>query len=385
VLERSRLGRLTASRWSDPGLAAGLTAICFVEMAARPEVASSPLAFVFMALLAAPVAARRTHPVHAALAAAATLVAASGLQGDFPPSIAFIIPAVLAYSCGAHAVGRAGAAGVGVLVVAMQVAIGFSEFPNVEIAFGTLPPWWGGRELRKRRALVAELAERNRELEAQQDSFARLAVTRERARIACELHDIVAHHLAVIVVQAGAGRMAAPTRIDDGGERIRGERFRGIRNSGELALADMARLVDVLHADSGNAGRPDRLRLLLEQASAGGIDLRVTPLPRDAVLPAQVEDAAYRIVQEGLTNAMKHAPGSEVRVRLTASGDGLQIEVTDSGESPSSTLAASGSGVGLAGMRERVAALGGDLHAGPDSGGWTLHARLPLTQVIPAG
>lgn len=382
MFERSALSRLTAGRWSDMGLAAGLTALCFVEMVARPEIASSPLAFVFMILLGAPAAARRTYPVQAAVATAVILVAASTLLGNFPPNLAFVLPAVLAYSCGAHAAGRAGAIGVGMLVIAMQVAIGFSEFPNAEIAFGTLPPWWGGRELRKRRALVAELAERNRELDSQQDAFARLAVRRERARIARELHDIVAHHLAVIVVQAGAGRLAAPSGIDDGGER-----FRGIRNSGELALADMARLVDVLHADSGGSGRQDRLRLLLDQAAAGGIELRVTPLPGDALLPAEVEDTAYRIVQEGLTNAMKHAPGSEVRVRLTATGDELEVEVSNAGESPTSTLAALGSGMGLTGMRQRVEALGGDLDAGPDPAGWTLRARLPLTtgQVIPAG
>jgi signal transduction histidine kinase len=195
------------------------------------------------------------------------------------------------------------------------------------------------------------------------------------------LHDIVAHHLAVIVVQAGAGRLAAP-----GPAEQRAQRFATIRQSAGQALADMARLLDILQAGNREHGL-GRLRRLLTQAQAGGLDLRVAPLPSDLQLPDDVEDGAYRVLQEGLTNAIKHAPGAEVHVRLTVNDGHLEIELLDRGATDVSSLAISGSGLGLIGMRERIESLGGHLTAGPRSGGgWSLHARLPLAPapLIPA-
>jgi signal transduction histidine kinase len=200
-------------------------------------------------------------------------------------------------------------------------------------------------------------------------------VRRERARIARELHDIVAHHLAVIVVQAGAGRLAGP----ENGESA-AARFATIRQSDDQALAEMSRPVDIIHADSGATGHgQDRLRTLFERAEAGGLHLEVSPLPADIRLPPELEEEALRVVREGLTNAIKHAPGARVQVRLASTGDWLEIEVRDHGGGAPSRLAESGSGLGLTGMRERVEALGGDLEAGPYGGGWRLHARLPAT------
>jgi signal transduction histidine kinase len=263
---------------------------------------------------------------------------------------------------------------VAALLVSLQVAEGFTDFPNVEFIFETLPAWWVGRQIRLRNELVRELAERTEELGAEQDAFARLSVRRERARIARELHDIVAHHLAVMVVQAGAGRMSAT------GNRERAvQRFEGIRQSGGQALAEMARLVDVLHADRGGSNGHDRFRVLVDRANAGGLDVDVTPLPVQVTLPTEVEDAAYRLVQEGLTNAMKHAPGAEVRVRLAVRDGALEVEVRDAGAVNTSVLAATGSGLGLTGMRERIETIGGSLNAGAlPRGGWCLTARLPL-------
>jgi signal transduction histidine kinase len=284
-----------------------------------------------------------------------------------------IVPAV-AFSCGAHASRRGGLAAVAALAVCQQLAVGFSEFPNFEVYFATLGPWWVGVQVRRRRRLVSELAERTAQLEAEQDAFARLSVRRERARIARELHDIVAHHLAVIVVQAGAGRMAPATH----GEGAAG-RLRSIREAGDQALAEMSRLVDIIHADDGGSERGrDRLRALIDQVTAGGVDLEVAPLPPGVELPAEVEQDALRVVREGLTNAMKHAPGSRVHVRLALAGDALEVEVRDHGGGAPSSLAATGSRLGLTGMRERIESLGGSLDAGPDDAhGWRLRARLP--------
>jgi signal transduction histidine kinase len=328
---------------------------------------SSPLAPALLVATAATLAVRRTHPVAAAAIATALLLAASPLDGSFPPASAAPIPLILCYSCGAHASLRKGLAAVIGLVAASQIAMGFSEFPNVEILFGTLAPWWVGWEIGKRRRLVGELEQRTRELETAEDDFVQLSLRRERARIARELHDIVAHHLAVIVVQAGAGRMAG-----SGGDTPPGQRLAGIRQSGDQALAEMSRLVDLIHADGGPARNgTDRLSALVNDARAAGLKVDVVG---DAPLP----DAALRVVQEGLTNAMKHAPGARVEVRLRQRDDSVEIEVRDHGGGQPSALARTGAGLGLDGMRERVESLGGSLEAGPcPEGGWRVRAQLP--------
>jgi signal transduction histidine kinase len=197
-------------------------------------------------------------------------------------------------------------------------------------------------------------------------------VERERARIARELHDIVAHHLAVIVVQAGAGRVATA----EGAEAA--ERFARIRSSGEQALADMERLVGLLDPEHETSeGRPS-IEVLVDQAQAAGLRMTTSPLPPDLALSPEVEQVAYRIVQEGLTNAIKHAPGSEMTLRVAARGGELEIELWNAGGQGSSSLAHAGSGLGLRGLRERVAELGGSLEAGPRGGGWRLAAAIPL-------
>ncbi len=313
-----------------------------------------------------------------------------GLRPDFVNSAAPALPlAVLAFVTGAWLSRRSGLVGALALMASIQVAMGFADFPNVEIALIVLIPWWAGTELRARRALVTRLAARQRQLEAAEDSYVRLSVRRERAVIARELHDIVAHHLAVIVVQAGAGRMAA-----NGTPETRAARFRTIASAGEQALTDMARLIDVLQADgTGEGGGFARLPALLAQAAAGGLDVHMTPLPHQVELGASVESAAVAVIHESLTNAIKHAPGAVVEIRLDLTADALVIEVTDDGPAARSTLSATGAGLGLAGMRERVEALGGTLTAGPQAGGWQLRASLPRVrhpsqggaQVHPAG
>ena len=152
---------------------------------------------------------------------------------------------VLSYGCGAYASPVKGGSAVAAMIIAMQVAMGFSEFPNVEILFPTLVPYWAGREVGLRNALVRRLAQRTAELHAEQAAFAELSVQRERARIARELHDIVAHHLAVVVVQAGAGRMA---RL--GPSQRTSERFDAIRQGCGQALAEMSRLVGIIEAET---------------------------------------------------------------------------------------------------------------------------------------
>jgi signal transduction histidine kinase len=241
----------------------------------------------------------------------------------------------------------------------------------VPLALATAGPWLAGFAIRGRQALLDSLSTRTRELEDEQDNLARLSVQGERARIARELHDIVAHHLAVIVVQAGAGRVA-PGEQDEATER-----FARIRQSGEQALAEMERLVDLLQADPAEEGG-HRIDLLLDQAQAAGLRLSASRLPPDLSLSPEAERLAYRVVQEGLTNAMKHAPGSEVSLRVSATAGELEIELRNWGGEGRSSLAETGSGLGLRGLRERLEGLGGRLEAEPDGGGWRLHADIPL-------
>jgi signal transduction histidine kinase len=373
VAEHSAVRRALANPWFDRALAIGFSLICLTQLFGDPSATHSVPAALLVVALCSTVLERRRHPLAAVafLAAGVLAAAAAGFHGNFPPAAGAPVVFILAYSCGQYSPFRSGLLAVVGLTIAMQVEVGLGNFPNVEIGFLTIAPWWVGWEVGRRRRLVSALRERARELEAAQEDFVRLSVRRERARIARELHDIVAHHLAVIVVQAGAGRLAG---TENGTPAV--ERLATIRQSGDQALAEMSRLVDIIHADTVRADAgADRLRALVEEARAGGLDVEVTPVP----LPDEVEADALRIVQEGLTNAMKHAPGAHVAIRLAATDDALEIELRDRGGSGPTGLAETGAGLGLSGMRERVESLGGTLEAGPcEDGGWQIDARLPI-------
>lgn len=374
--EPRRLQGLRIGPRSELALALALLAAALAEQLARPDTEHSLRAAAWILAVWAPILVRRTHPAWGACAAAAVIVAAPDLRGDFPPAtLAVLEPLILAYSCGAHGPLRAGLAATVALTVAIQIHVGFAEAPNAEIAIATLPPWWVGLEVRRRLELVRELAARTREVEAEEESFIRLSVQRERARIARDLHDIVSHHLALMVIQAGAGRLAEPWRAD-----VAAARMRTIRDAGVEALTEADRLVAMLQP-RGTAA--PRLASLLERARATGA--RVVVAPADPSLPPEIEAIAYRVVQEALTNAMKHAPGAAVDIRV-AVGDGeLVITVRNDTSDQTSAIADTGSGAGLAGMRERLAALGGRLDAGPTAdGGFRACARLPLRRSPPA-
>jgi len=208
----------------------------------------------------------------------------------------------------------------------------------------------------------------------------------ERARIARELHDVVAHHISMISVQAETARLATPGMPDRGADRLR-----AIGDMARAALTDMQQLLGVLRQDADPEvanRRPqpglDQLAELLDQArdasdSATRLIVRGRLLPLDPV----VELAAYRIAQEALTNARRHAPGAAVDVELHYCADGLQLRIRDNGPGPlAENGAVSAAGHGLAGMRERAAAVGGELHTGSAlGGGFLVEARLPAKTV----
>jgi signal transduction histidine kinase len=203
------------------------------------------------------------------------------------------------------------------------------------------------------------------------------ALMEERARIARELHDVVAHHVSMVAVQAETARLTTPGMPEEGQERLL-----AIGDTAREALTEMRRLLGVLRADAaGDAERAPQPGLgelpdLIEGARAAGTTVRLTVSGPAAPLPPGVDLTAYRIVQEALTNARRHAPGAEVEVELRFAADALHLRVSDNGLGPED---AEPKGHGLLGMRERAAMVGGTLSAGrADGGGFAVDAELPL-------
>jgi signal transduction histidine kinase len=246
--------------------------------------------------------------------------------------------------------------------------------------------WLGGRAQRKR-ALQAETAEQRADhAESDREAAARIAVAEERTRIARELHDIVAHAVSVMVLQVGAVRHSLPDELAEDADALQ-----GVERTGRTALGDMRRLLGALRRDGEDpdlAPQPGlaRLEALLQDVRDAGlpVDLEVDgdPFP----LPQGIDVSAYRIVQEGLTNALKHARASEARVVIGYGSDELRIDVSDDGPGNGAGTAAAGAsgdglGHGLIGIRERVKIYGGEMSAaaGQAGAGFTLSTRLPVT------
>jgi signal transduction histidine kinase len=236
-----------------------------------------------------------------------------------------------------------------------------------------------GVATRTRLAYLGQLAERARRLEVERDQRAALAVAAERSRIAREMHDIVAHNLAVMVALADGAAMTAATA-----PRRSAEAMTQVADTGRQALTEMRRLLGLLRADGDGRGpQPGLADLddLLAQVRAAGVRVEITRTGAPGAYGAGAGLAVYRIVQEALTNTLKHAgPGARAHVRLEYAADGVDLEVSDDGGSAPRPAGAGGepAGHGLAGMRERAAAYGGDVRAGPrpDRPGWLVRARL---------
>ncbi|WP_432248468.1 sensor histidine kinase [Streptomyces sanyensis] len=259
-------------------------------------------------------------------------------------------------------------------------------FFTVVMALPFVLAWVLGDSVRTRRAYFAQLEERATRLEKEREAQAKVAVAAERARIARELHDVVAHNVSVMVVQADGAAYVLDSAPDQAKQALE-----TISGTGRQALAEMRRLLGVLRTgDAPESGeyvpQPDvgQIEDLVEQVRGAGltVDFRVEGTPRP--LPSGVELTAYRIVQEALTNTRKHGgPEAGASVRLVYFDDGLGLLVEDDGRGASHELyedgGADGRGHGLIGMRERVGMVGGTLDAGPrPGGGFRISALLPL-------
>ena len=239
--------------------------------------------------------------------------------------------------------------------------------------------WLAGFALRERGAQAEAAEKRAAQAERERDIASRLAVAEERARIARELHDVVAHAVSVMVLQVGAVRHGLPEADDR-------DALESVEHAGRTALTEMRRLLGAMRSDGESAElapQPglDDLHPLLEELGRAGLPVQLHVEGERYPLPRALDLSAYRIVQEGLTNALKHAQAAEAEVTVRYRAEELELEVRDDGRGSADS---DGLGHGLVGIRERVKIYGGEMTAGtPAEGGFVLSARLPLgeTQV----
>jgi signal transduction histidine kinase len=318
--------------------------------------------------------ARRTYPLLAAVAGGVLggVIALVGSDSNADAfSLLFVPVFLLAYSLG---VDRRVVRSVGALLV-LGAGVQAAAWPwNPFVIVALVGPFALGVVSRSRTALADQLAIRGRELAAEEELFAAEAARYERLRIARELHDIVAHSVSVMVIQAAAGQ-----RLAARDPALAAEAFDTISAVARQAEAEIEQLVDLL--DTGKPAADDGLRLITElvtRAAATGLDVGCRFDVAAERLSARAAQTAYRVVQESLTNALKHAPGAPVQITISGSARRLQLSIA-SGQSAArrSGLETSGAGRGLAGMRERVAACGGEFCVGPADGGWLVTASIP--------
>ncbi|WP_148571917.1 sensor histidine kinase [Nocardioides caldifontis] len=327
--------------------------------------------------LALPLAVRRTRPVLAAVLVGAALVAQAWLGGTVGFG-SFLAGLVALFSVGRH-VARTPDALAGALpvlaggAVAMASSIGEEPAELFFPLFYTSAAWGLGRALRVLEQRSAQLRRYNEVLARDQETTARLAVAGERIRLARELHDVLAHTVMVMVWQAEEAE-----ELLDSPDRAR-ESLTNVQDAGRRGLAELRRLIDVLREDELDLPAPElsELPALTSLLSGSGLSVSLElDVPSSAVLPPGLGNAVYRLVQEALTNVLRHSHAEAVSVHVTASAGTLRCSVVDPG--PRRTVPRPGSGHGLVGMQERVAPYGGTVEAGEDGTGFRVTAEVPL-------
>jgi signal transduction histidine kinase len=333
-------------------------------------------------LLGPPLVVRRRLPLVPIAAAVTAIVVQAVTTGDAPEGAGLLLPVVVAlYSVAAYGSRRQALLGLALAVVGAvvhdvndpQVRTGEQIWGDVFFEIAVFAVWLGGLFVRSRRELTA-LERRAEELERRHAQ----AVADERARIARELHDVIAHNISVVVVQA----VAAMGILDRQPERAR-QPLERIEQSGHEALAELRRLLGILREDDDQRDLTPQpalgdLETLIDGVRSAGLPVELHVEGPVRPLPRGVDLSAYRILQEALTNVLKHAGPASARVSVRYGGDWLELEVIDDGRAEGAWNGA-GSGHGLIGMRERVALYGGDLEAGPQDGaGFVVRARLPI-------
>jgi signal transduction histidine kinase len=341
----------------------------------------------FVLALVIPVVFRRKHPVGAF--AVATAAGAAQVLVNVRPNMADVAIVVLLYTLAAYRPRQISVAGLAVCIIGSAAAVSrwapvrltlldWIMVGSIMFAGPSLLAWVLGDSMRYRRAYYASLEDRAARLERERDAQAQIAAAAERARIARELHDVVAHNVSVMVVQADGASYALAREPDKARQALA-----AIASTGRQALDEMRRMLGVLRSGDGETGLAPlpgigQLGELLQQTRASGLAVAFAVEGVPAPLPGGVALAAYRIVQESLTNTRKHGgQNASAQVTLRYCEDMLVLRITDDGRG--AAAAADGAGHGLTGMRERVALYGGTLRAGPrPGGGYQVTARLPL-------
>jgi signal transduction histidine kinase len=378
-------------RWSviwdvrDWVLCAVITAVMLVEVVTWSGRDLST-AIPFGLMMTVPLAARRWQPIPAYVI---SLLGVEGLIRTMPLHDGFgfdndsatlsVTYFVMIFSLGAHTRGREVWVSSLLIVLTMvsfyvDEAEGFDGGDLLFVAFFVGGPWAAGLALRLR----SELAASHRLLQEQQEENTRRAIAEERATIARELHDVVAHAISVTVLQSRGARR----QLGRDEEQVR-RALDAIEHTNTQALGDMRRLLAVLRDTEGDAAttpQPSLARLddLVADVRESGLDVDLVEVGADRDVPPGVDLSAYRIVQEALTNVLKHASAGSATVRLEYGDDELRLSVRDDGVG--APAESNGTGHGLVGIRERVAVVGGEIETGPaDDGGFEVRARLPYS------
>jgi signal transduction histidine kinase len=364
-------------------LALALTSVAQLEIWLTLE-SREPAVVAAATLMTATIALRRHAPLFTVSVSAAALAAQSLLTDAADAPLAqFVTFFVAVYSVAAHCAPRralfGGIAGLAAawIATAREHGSGADEYAYVTLLVAGA--WVSGWALRGRRLRASALEELADALDREREEKARAAVAEERTRIARELHDIVSHSISVIAVQTQAVRR----RLGPGQEREI-EDLRAVETTARQAMAEMRRLFGVLRADRDQlslAPQPGlgQLGRLLEQAQAAGLPVELRVEGEAVALPPGVDLAAYRVVQEALTNTLKHAGRARATVVVRYRDPELELEVEDDGAGVSPD--GSDGGHGLVGMRERVALYGGVLETGDrPGGGFRVWARLPFRE-----
>jgi signal transduction histidine kinase len=370
--------------WFDL-LIAALALAAMLELIVGRETARTTLWFGIpaLAVLVLPIFARRRFPFGGPVGYFVLAAAISLIDSQLVPSLEafFVVGLAVAFLLGN--LRNAWQAGIGLVVIVSSLAFIVYEIPThttselVFVPIDFVVAWVAGFALRER-AEQAEAAEvRATVAERERDAAARVAVAEERARIARELHDIVAHAVSVMVLQVGAVRHKLPDAFAEDSDALR-----GVEQTGRTALAQMRGLLAAMRRDEDGlelTPQPglDGLNSLLEEIGRAGLPVELHIDGRPFPLPRGIDLSAYRIVQEGLTNALKHAQATGADVTVRYRPDDVEIQVRDNGHGAGTS---DGLGHGLVGVRERVKIYGGEMSAGKENGGgFVLSTRLPLS------
>jgi signal transduction histidine kinase len=319
-----------------------------------------------------PLLVRRRWPLAVfALVSGGMLVSAAAYNTVIP-----LAAAVATYTIAARMSRRRSAAATALALVGLVAIAAYSH--DIASSVIIAAAWVLGDNIGTRRAYFDELEQKAERLEREREANIRRAAAEEQARISRELHDVIAHNVSVMTIQAAAARDV----FDADSDRAR-EALGSIESTGRGALTELRRLLSAVR----DGGRPElspqpglgALEQLVAQVRGAGLDVQLTIEGERPPLPAALDLSAYRIVQEALTNTLKHASARHAWVDLRFGDSELDLSVRDDGTGPAPNGTGAGSGRGLVGMRERVELFGGRLDAGPgDGGGYLVSARLPL-------